>query len=171
MDYRDKIILIGMPGCGKTTIGKVLAKELKYNFYDMDEYIENRAKKSINDIFSEDGEEAFRNLETEALKEVINKKRILISTGGGIVKRDLNLEILKNSGIVVFINRPVEKILEDLNTESRPLLKDSKEKLYDLYEERFSRYKEVSNIEVINKGYLRDTVDLIKYKLKGKIRE
>ena len=67
MEKRDKIILIGMPGSGKTTIGKILAKELNYNFYDMDDYIEETSKKSIKELF-EKSEENFRNIETEACR-------------------------------------------------------------------------------------------------------
>ncbi|MDQ0151233.1 shikimate kinase [Eubacterium multiforme] len=170
MKKRDKIILIGMPGCGKTTIGRILAKELKYNFYDMDEYIEKNEGIQIKDIFKK-SEDAFRKLETKACLELTKKKRCVISTGGGVIKKDININILKEHGIIVFINRPIEKILKDIDISKRPLLKSGKDKLYSLYEERFEKYKNCSNIEVINEGFLRDTIDLTKLKLKGKIKE
>lgn len=170
MEKRDKIILIGMPGSGKTTIGKILAKELNYNFYDMDDYIEDISKKSIKELF-EKSENEFRNIETEACRELSLKKRCVISTGGGVVKRDINIEILRKSGIIVFINRPTEKILEDVDISKRPLLKNGKERLYKLYDERFYKYKNSCHIEVLNEGFLRDAIDLIKLKLKGKIKE
>lgn len=165
----DKIILIGMPGCGKTTIGKVLARELNYNFYDMDEYIEERNNKTIKEIFNK-SEEEFRNLETKACKELINKKRVVISTGGGVITRDKNVEILKD-GIIVFINRPLSMILEDVDVSNRPLLKGGKERLYKLYDERFLRYRKASHIEIVNEGFLRDTIDKLEEELKGRIKE
>lgn len=170
MKKRDKIILIGMPGCGKTTIGRILAKELKYNFYDMDEYIEKNEGIQIKDIFKK-SEDDFRKLETKACLELTKKNRCVISTGGGVIKKDININILKEHGIIVFINRPIEKILNDIDISKRPLLKSGKDKLYSLYKERFEKYKNCSNIEVINEGFLRDTIDLTKLKLKGKIKE
>lgn len=170
MEKRDKIVIIGMPGCGKTTIGRILAKELNYNFYDMDQYIEETNGKSIKEIFAE-SEDTFRELETEACKELISKKRCVISTGGGVIKKRINVEILEEEGIILFINRPIEKIIGDIDISNRPLLKDGKERLYKLYEERFYKYKEASHVEVINEGFLRDTINLAKLKLKGKIKE
>ncbi|MGL5414976.1 MAG: shikimate kinase [Clostridium sp.] len=161
--------MIGMPGCGKTTMGKVLAKELNYNFFDMDDYIEDMAKKSIKEIFSE-SEEHFRELETEACKELGRKKRVLISTGGGVIKRDENIALMKE-GIVIFINRPIEKIISDIDVESRPLLQGESKKLYKLYDERINRYLKACDIEIVNEGYIRDTIDTIKRELKGKIKE
>lgn len=170
MGKRDKIVIIGMPGCGKTTIGKILAKELNYNFYDMDQYIEETHGKSIKEIFAK-SENDFRDLETKACKELILKKRCVISTGGGVIKRGNNIDILGEYGIILFINRPIEKIVGDIDISSRPLLKEGKEKLYKLYEERFYKYKEAAHVEVINEGFLRDTINLAKFKLKGKIKE
>ncbi|MBM7836114.1 shikimate kinase [Clostridium sardiniense] len=170
MEKRDKIVIIGMPGCGKTTIGKILAKELNYNFYDMDQYIEETHGKSIKEIFAK-SENDFRDLETKACKELILKKRCVISTGGGVIKRGINIDILGEYGIILFINRPIEKIVGDIDISSRPLLKEGKEKLYKLYEERFYKYKEAAHVEVINEGFLRDTINLAKFKLKGKIKE
>lgn len=166
----EKIFLVGMPGCGKTTMGKVLAKELKYNFYDMDDYIEEISEKSIKELFSQ-SEEIFREWETEACNRLKEKKRSVISTGGGVIKRDINIEILKKSGLVIFINRPVEKIIEDVDVNTRPLLKAGKEKIYELYNERIGKYKEVCHIEIVNEGFIRDTIDTIKREIKGRIKE
>ncbi len=168
MEKKDKIILIGMPGCGKTTIGKILAKELSYNFYDMDDYIEKIEGKSIKELFSH-SEERFREAETKACTELIKKKRCVIASGGGVIKKDINIDILK-SGIIIFINRPNEKIIGDIDISKRPLLKDGKEKLYKLYNERFHKYKNSCDIEILNEGFIRDVINSIKRSLKGKIK-
>ncbi len=168
MEKKDKIILIGMPGCGKTTIGKILAKELSYNFYDMDNYIEKMEGKSIKELFN-DSEERFREAETKACMELIKKKRCVIASGGGVIKKDINIDILK-SGIIIFINRPNEKIIGDIDISNRPLLKEGKEKLYKLYNERFYKYKNACDIEILNEGFIRDTINLTKRNLKGKIK-
>lgn len=170
VEKKDRVSLIGMPGCGKTTIGKVLARELNYNFYDMDSFIEELSGKTVKQLF-EEGEEYFRNYESEACKILMEKKRAVISTGGGVVKRELNRSVLLENSVVVYINRPTEEILKDVDTVSRPLLKSGKERLYTLYKERAPLYKEASHIEVVNKGYIRDTIDSIEKNLKGKIRE
>lgn len=166
----DNIFLIGMPGCGKTTIGKILAKELNYNFYDMDQYIVEISKKEIHELFNE-GEEVFRKWETEACRELSMKKRSIISTGGGVIKATINREILRKSGFVVFIDRPVKNIVEDVDIKSRPLLKNGADEVYNLYEERYNLYEETSHVKVLNDGLIRDTIDNIKKSLSGRIKE
>lgn len=79
---KNKVVIIGMPGSGKTTIGKILGEELNLKFYDMDEYIQERTSKSILELFK-NGEDYFRNIETDICKELSKKQNILISTGGG----------------------------------------------------------------------------------------
>ncbi len=91
---KRKIVIIGMPGSGKTTIGKILSKELNLKFYDMDEYIQETRSKTIMELF-ENGEDYFRDIETEACRELADKSNVLISTGGGVVKRKENIYILK----------------------------------------------------------------------------
>ena len=86
------ITLIGMPGCGKTTIGKLLSKKLNYQFIDIDSYIEEKQGKTIDEIFK-NGEEYFRNIETEACRELGEIKNSIISSGGGVVKRYINISI------------------------------------------------------------------------------
>lgn len=82
---KDCICLIGMPGSGKSTIGKQLSEKLNYTFFDTDEEIEKREKTKIKDIFSIKGEDYFRSIETLAFNELIEKKKVVISTGGGII--------------------------------------------------------------------------------------
>ncbi len=157
---KSNIVLIGMPGCGKTTVGKVLSKKLKYKFCDMDSYIQQISKKTIKELF-EQGEENFRDWETKACEELVKLNNTIIASGGGVVKREKNIEILKKNCTILFIDRPAERILSDVDINSRPLLKDGKEKLYSLYEERYELYKNAADIIILNKGYLRDTIDII----------
>ena len=167
---RDKVVLIGMPGSGKTTIGKVLAKELSYNFYDMDIYIEKKNKRKIKDIFN-DGEDCFRKLETEACRDLSLKKRAIISSGGGVVTRKENIEILKKDCIIIFIDRPTEDIVGDVDIESRPLLKDGRDKIYKLYEDRYNLYVDACDVVIKNNEFLRDAVNEMLRYLKNKIKE
>lgn len=158
---KSKIVLIGMPGCGKTTIGRIISKQLKMNFYDMDDYIEKISSSTIAELF-ENGEEYFRNIETQACRELAQKKDVLISTGGGVVKRKENIEILKEDSIIIFLDRPVENIFEDVDVSNRPLLKDGKQKLLNLYEERYELYKESADKVIINDGNIKDVVNEVK---------
>lgn len=146
---KNNIILVGMPGCGKTTIGKMLAKKLDYEFCDLDEYIVKRENMSIDEMF-EKGENYFRDIESSGVRDASKFTNTVISTGGGVVKRKENVEILKQSGTIIFIDRPIENIIADVDTESRPLLAQGKERLYSLLEERYEKYQKCCNIEVIN---------------------
>lgn len=157
MINKEKLILIGMPGSGKTTIGKLLAQEYNCSFCDMDDYISEISEKSIAELFAE-GEDVFRGYETQACKELSMSDKTVISTGGGVIKKDANMEILRETGIVIFIDRPVQSILEDININSRPLLKSGKDRLYNLYDERINLYKEFSDIEILNDKSLNNTI-------------
>ena len=150
-----------MPGSGKTTIGKLLSKQLNLNFYDMDEYIQETRYKTIMELF-ENGEDYFRDIETQACRELADKQNILISTGGGVVKRRENIDILKEDSIIIFLDRPVEKILEDVDVSKRPLLKDGKEKIFNLYKERYELYKASADRIVINDSTMNDVIERFK---------
>lgn len=154
------IVLIGMPGCGKTTIGKILSEELHMKFCGVDEYIEENTGKTIPEIFQK-GEEEFRRIEREAVEEISKEKNTVIATGGGVIKSFESIENLRKNGIIVYINRPLENILEDIDTDNRPLIKDEKEKLYTLYKERYLLYKEYCDYEVMNIGSLHEVVEKI----------
>lgn len=169
-DLKDKIVLIGMPGCGKTTIGRLLAKELNYNFYDMDKYIEDIYGKSIKELF-EESEEIFRDFESKACHELSYKKRAIISSGGGVIKRKKNMDLFLEESIIIFIDRPLENIIEDVDTETRPLLSDGKERLYNLLEERYDLYNEYCHIKIVNSGFLKDIVLEIRDKIKERIKK
>jgi len=158
---KNKVVLVGMPGCGKSTIGKLVSKELNINFFDMDDYIENMTTKTIPQLF-EQGEDYFRDFETLACKELSEKSNILISSGGGVVKRKENIEILKKDSYIIFIDRPLEDLLTDVDISKRPLLKEGKEKIIKLYEERYELYKSCADEIVENDKSVRDTVNAVK---------
>lgn len=135
---RSNIVLIGLTGCGKTALGKRLSRMLNMPFIDMDSYIEEHYG-AIKDLF-EKGEEYFRDIESKVAKEVAQRKGTIISTGGGVVLRESNMEALKSTGIVFYLDRPIEEIISTIDTSNRPLLKDGKEVIYRLKKEREHLY-------------------------------
>ncbi|MGL5379622.1 shikimate kinase [Clostridium sp.] len=167
---KEIVLLIGMPGCGKTIMGKLLAKELNYNFYDMDKYIEEISGKSIDELFKQ-GEDNFRDWETKACTELSKKKKAVISSGGGVVKKEKNIDLFRENSIIVFIDRPLENIISDINTNTRPLLADGKERLYNLYNERYDLYNKYNDVRILNVGFLKDVIISIKDNVKDKIKK
>lgn len=156
---KKNIALIGMPGSGKTTIGRILAKELNITFIDIDKEIEKNNNMKISDIFK-NGEEYFRKLEKEELKKICNLSPYVISTGGGVIKDKENIDILKKNAIIIFIDRNVNEIEKDINTDNRPLL-NTREALSKLYNERYNLYLEYSDIRLDNSSTEEDLVKLI----------
>lgn len=161
MNIRDKnIVLIGMPGCGKTSLGMLLAQMLGRKLTDIDLYIEEQAGCTISDIFQE-GEEVFRNLETEAVLALEEEKALIIATGGGVVKRASNMESLKKNGIIVYIDRSIKDIAADIDIGKRPLLGNRSDRLMQLYSERHELYKKYSDFIVKNEGEIGETAKKI----------
>ena len=162
-----RIILIGFMGVGKTTIGKIIAKKLKLNFVDMDNYIEKREGKSISKIFEDYGEQHFRKLESESLKDLIKSDNIVISTGGGIVTTKENSDILKKEKIVIFLDANTQTILNNLYKEidKRPLLRNSnnvENTISNLLNERYEKYNSICDIKIdINEKNIEEVVSQI----------
>ena len=152
-----------MPGAGKSTIGKILSENLFLPFYDADIYLESSIGKSISSLFIQ-GEDIFRDIETEILKKLVLKKAI-IATGGGVIVRKENRELLKKEGFVFFIDRKIEDIKKDIQKEYRPLLRKGVS-LESLYEERFPLYKEVADFHILNKVRISEVIDEIQEKIK-----
>ena len=150
------VFLIGMPGSGKSTIGKALAEKLGREFLDTDNLIENKAGKTIPEIFKESGEEYFRELETEVLKEVGAQTGKVVATGGGVVTKDRNLYPLRSNGVCIYIKRD----LDSLSKDGRPLSK-SDSAVKELYKKRKDLYTAFSQITVSNDGEISSTVDKI----------
>lgn len=154
------IVLIGMPGCGKSEIGKILAEKLEMILLDMDTYIEKSTKCTITEIFK-NGEEGFRDIEAKAVVELSEKTSAVISTGGGVIKRYENILNLKKNGIIIYINRPIKNIEADIDVETRPLLTQEPYKLYRLFEERGNLYKKYCDHEIMNISNIDDVVNNI----------
>lgn len=142
LNEKQNLVLIGMPGCGKTTIGKAVAKELGKKFIDSDDEIVRMASKQIPEIFAERGEEGFRALESEVIARLSKEGGFVIATGGGAILKKRNIELLKGNGKVVFIDRPLKYLV---TTDDRPL-SSNRELLEKRYNERYSIYKSSADI-------------------------
>ena len=158
-DFKNSnlIFLVGLMGCGKTTIGQLLAEKLHYEFVDTDDLIVQNYQQDINTIFHEKGEKFFRNLETTTLQNVINNiknngKKYVISTGGGIVLKDENRQLLKQFGYNIYLQTDTNILVQRLMTDTqRPLLKNKEnlaENLQNLYNQRNKFYLEVANLVI-----------------------
>lgn len=159
---QQHIFLIGMPGAGKTTVGKALAQDEGMEFFDLDAVIQEKTHKSIQNIIIYYGDEAFRDYEYEAIKDIVSTKApSVIATGGGTVLSEKTVNLMRDSGYVVFIHRDVTQILDDLDMEIRPLLKESIEYIFRLYEERYPLYEKVSDLKVVNASTISDAVEQI----------
>lgn len=125
-----RIFLIGFMGCGKTTLGKKLAKHLNYNFIDLDSYIEKTTNKTITEIFENKGEKTFRIVEKESLMEVCKKDNLVIATGGGTPCFFDNMQKMLDSGKAIYLKMEIEDLLERLETEKsqRPLIENKSAK-------------------------------------------
>ena len=145
------IVLIGMPGCGKSTFGKRLARRLGRKFYDADEVLEEREQRTIKDFFAE-SEDAFRAAETRTLAYLAELEDTVIATGGGAVKRAENMELMKRNGVVIFLDRKPEQILGNIEGDARPLLAEDKQRIFKLYEERIDLYRRYADKIITNSG-------------------
>lgn len=134
----ENIVLIGMPGCGKSTLGGILAEKLNKTFVDLDTEVEKIAGKTIPEIFSENGEDYFRRLETEVAMRFGKERSQVIATGGGTVLRPENMTALQQNGRTIFLQRDIES----LPTQGRPLSKDLK----SMYETRLPLYNRYSDL-------------------------
>lgn len=155
----QNIILIGMPGCGKSTVGKLLAEKLGRKFVDADEKVVELAGKSIPEIFAQEGEEVFREWETEALAELGKQSSLVIATGGGCVTKERNYPLLHQNGHIFWLKRDIDL----LPTDGRPLSQANK--LSQMYEVRKPMYQTFADFAVKNAGTPEDAAAAILAKM------
>lgn len=143
---KQNIVLIGMPGAGKTTVGKILCEKMGRPFFDTDILIESKTGNHPSVIIKEQGEKAFRDIESQVIKEVSIKSGAIIATGGGAVLREENVDNLRKNGVLFFIDRPLDELV---TTSDRPLSSD-KNSLKERYNERYPIYTAVADFTLSN---------------------
>ena len=157
----QNIILIGMPGCGKTTIGQMLAERLHKDFFDADDVLEQNTGRPITEIIPQDGEAAFRLLETQTLAQLGKRSGLVIATGGGCVTQDRNYPLLHQNGSIFWLKRELNR----LPTEGRPLSRPGK--LAEMYAVREPMYRRFADTEISNNASVENAVDGILHILEG----
>lgn len=157
------IILTGYMGAGKSTVGRLLAKQEKLVFRDTDAMIEKEQGRTISEIFAQDGEQAFRDMETELIRRLIEEKMsdTVLSVGGGLPVREENRELLKRLGTVVYLMADKETIVERVQgSDSRPLLKGENlsEKVERMLAERDPLYRAAADLLIDTNGKAADRI-------------
>ena len=153
------VVLIGMPGCGKSAVGRELARRMGRPFADLDKLIEEQAGRTIPEIFAQEGEAAFRSLESQVVREAGRETGRVVSTGGGVVTRRENRAPLRQNGVIVHVTRP----LSLLSTAGRPVSQSME--LGELWERRAPLYAAFADVTVDNSGPLEETLDNIEKEL------
>ena len=143
------LVLIGMPGSGKSTVGKILSRMLCMPLVDTDALVEQTAGKTIPELFAQEGEAAFRDRETAAVRQAAALDNTVIATGGGIVLRPENMEALAATGLVFFRDRDLEDILGEDHM-GRPLVGRDPEKLRIIYTQRIELYRKYAQYIISN---------------------
>ncbi|CAH2212947.1 shikimate kinase [Tepidibacter aestuarii] len=148
----ENIVLIGFMATGKSSVAKLLSKKLNMEIIDTDIYIEQKENMSISEIFNKKGEEYFRDLEKQSLEILSNKKNIILSTGGGIISNDQNIELLRKIGKVVWLKARTDTIIRNLKKSKikRPLLmvENKEQKIESLLKSRLDKYSRCSHFEI-----------------------
>ncbi len=153
----NNIYLIGMMGCGKSTIAKELANRLGYEAIDSDQNVVTMQGKSIGQMF-EISEEYFRSAETKALSEIVTKRGYVVATGGGIIKNPANVAMMKASGQVVWLDRKIQLIERDCDTTTRPLLKGKSRNISTIFNERKHIYASSCDFRVTNNSSVKECI-------------
>ena len=146
---KNNIALIGFMGCGKTTVGKILSKKMNFYFADSDQIIEEREGMTIPDIFKKFGEGYFRKLEEQTIRSLIEKEKIIISTGGGAVLNPSLFEYMKNNAAVVYLDASIDTLWNRLkNCTNRPMLysDNPRKRMEELYKNRLPVYQKAHYI-------------------------
>ncbi len=179
---KNLIYLAGFMGSGKSTIGPILANTLGYEFVDIDKLIEERAEQRIVDIFATAGEQAFRSLERSTLQDVSTRDHCVVSLGGGTIASDENFQLIRESGIIVYLQLSPEEILKRVHFKTdRPMLKnvngeqlreeDLRERIEQLLRRREEFYTRADIVVQTDKKRVGTTVDEIVCKLRGYVKD
>lgn len=154
------IVLIGMPGSGKSTVGRLLSRRLGMPLADTDALVEAAAGRTIPEIFATEGEAAFRDRETAAARAAAAMENTVIATGGGIVLRGENMEALAKTGVVFFRDRAVEDIMGEDHS-GRPLVGGDRARILNLYTQRIGLYKKYAKYTISNTKTAEEAANLI----------
>ena len=166
------ILLIGMMGCGKSTLGQMFAKRLGRAFIDLDGEIERREGRSIPDIFAAEGDAGFRKYETAALLDALCADNAVIATGGGIVTREENIAAMREKGLVVWLCRPLEEIIADVRQDTRPNLAGNKEEsMRTLYAQREALYQKAAHMRFCNSAPPKKSVRMLEEEIRKTLGE
>ena len=155
---KENIVLTGMPGSGKTTVGKLLAEALGRPYLDVDVLIEEKTGMAPGRIIATQGEPAFREVETEVIRQISSKNGSVIATGGGAILRSENVDLLRMNGKLFFLDRPVDQLIP---TQDRPL-SSTREAILKRYNERYPTYVATADVIVKNCGTPEAAVQLVK---------
>ena len=155
------VYLIGMMGAGKTSIGRIAAEKAHCTFVETDRMIEETAGKTVSEIFETEGEEGFRRRETEMLRSLSKKRNRVVSTGGGIVVKEENIELMRKSGTVIWLKRDLNRVIQNPRIRRRPLLAKDVNVIFRLMEEREPSYKKACHFVVYNDQNRLDAVNEI----------
>ena len=150
-DLPENIVLVGFMGSGKSTVGRMLARQLRFRFLDTDKLVEERARMTIPEIFAQHGEAHFRECETAALESLRGLRQHILATGGGIVTVPGNIPLLRSLGFVVLLKADPEEIYRRVSRNSeRPLLQveDPRKRVLDLMAVRQPLYESAAHFQV-----------------------
>jgi shikimate kinase len=152
-DQASRLFLVGMPGSGKSTIGRRLASKLGFRFVDADKELESRCGVPIPTIFDLEGEDGFRRRESSIIEDLSTESNLVLATGGGVVTRETNREMLSQRGFVIYLDTPISELMHRLrNDTKRPLLAggNPREKLEALATVRVPLYESIAHLTIVS---------------------